>query len=226
MDLQSRYTAIQQKEEELRNREAALRKQDVALDAAHAPNFPPFYPMMYHNIAEDIPIAMQLFLKLALIGIIAILVNSVINLIACFVSKPFVKDQSPSNVVSNIIGGAIVALLTGPLAFRVTYIREYEQCKKNEITLWTLALQGLLLAWVGLCASGVVWGTIGLIPMLTALSKASGFAKVIATIAGVIWLAIAVLELFLLGRLLLIFKTSGQRIQAVPAGGYAPGPPE
>jgi hypothetical protein len=225
MDLQARYAAIQQKEEELRNRESALRKQDVSLDAAHPPNFPPFYPMMYHNIAEEIPIAMQLFLKVALVGIITILVNSFVNLIACCASKPFVKEKKMSEVVSNVIGGAIIALLTGPLAFRVTYMREYEQCKKNEITLWTMALQALLLVWVGLCSVGVVWGTIGVVRMLDAVgSKANGFTKAIAVISTALWLLITALELFLLGRLLLLFKASGQRLETAPAGGYAPGP--
>jgi hypothetical protein len=211
MDLQTRYAAIQQKEEDLRRREATLRKQHIDVNDQHAPNFPPFYPMMYHNIAEEIPIAMQWFLKLALIGIAGMLVVAFVNWISCFTSKSFTPSASTSAVIENVIFGGIVGLLTAPLAFRVTYRREYDQCKAGSITLWTLALQGLLFAWITICAVGMHgMGTVGVIMTIDAFSSsANGFTKAMAAISCLLWLLIALLELFLLGRLLILYKTVG-----------------
>jgi hypothetical protein len=228
MELQARYEAIQRREEELRRREGDLRKQNVTVDNVNAPNFPPFYPVMYHNIAEEIPIAMQWFLKIALIAIAILIVNAVLNLISAFTSKSFKEDSKTSEVAQNVIFGAIIGILTGPLAFRVTYMREYRQFKGGDITLWTLALQALLFAWVAFCSVGIYGvGTVGVIMTIDAVSgkSSSGFVKALAGITCGLWLLSAAIELFLLGRLLLLYKGSGPRIEAGnPAGAYSPAP--
>jgi hypothetical protein len=227
MDLQSRYSAIQQKEEDLRRREASLRTQNVTVDVSNTPNFPPCYPLMYHNLAEEIPISMQWFLRIALCAIIGLLVTAVVNLISCFTSGSFTSDSKASDVVENVVFGAIIGLLTGPLAFRVTYMREYSQCKASDISLTTLALQGLLFAWIALCAIGLHgMGTVGVIMTIDAVGGGGGaFVSAMAVISCVLWVGIACVEVFLLGRLLLLYKGSGQKVNAVNTA-YAPAPIE
>ncbi|KAH0791387.1 secretory carrier-associated membrane protein 1-like [Histomonas meleagridis] len=71
-DPAARYYAIQQKEEELKRREKALKKANVEIEEdTHPPNFPPFCSVVYHNIAEEIPIASQWTIRIAFIMILA-----------------------------------------------------------------------------------------------------------------------------------------------------------
>jgi hypothetical protein len=52
-----------------------------------------------------------------------------------------------------------------------------------------------------------------------------GFAKAISAISAILWIGIALLELFLLGRLLLLYKGAGPKIEtATPGAAYAPAP--
>ena len=54
------WHAIKQKEEELKRREKALKKSNVEIvEDTKPPNFPPFCSVIYHNIAEEIPITSQ-----------------------------------------------------------------------------------------------------------------------------------------------------------------------
>jgi hypothetical protein len=216
MDLQARYEAIQRREADLRRREDALRKQNVTVDAINPPNFPPFYPMLYHNITEEIPISMQWFLRIALAAICALLITAILNLISAFTSKSFKTDGTTSEAAENVIFAVIIGLLTAPLAFRVTYVREYREFKASDISLVTIALQALLFAWVTFCAVGVHGaGAVGVLMTIDCMgSDSGGFVKAMAGIACTLWLLLAATEFFLLGRLLLLYKGTGTQVRS------------
>jgi hypothetical protein len=211
MDLQSRYSAIQAKESELRQREDALRRQNASISDSKALNFPPLCPFVYHNISEEIPIQSQMFLKLCLGNIGGFLVSAVLNFIACCCSGSF-SGYTAADAIQNIVFGLIVGILTGPLAFRVTYLKMYGQCKTGDITLWGLAVKAMLFAWIVIQAVGPKgWGVVGGVMMLDAIGgKGNGFGKAMAVITFITYLLEALLEGFLLGKLMMLFKASGQ----------------
>ncbi|KAJ3093955.1 hypothetical protein HDU97_008785 [Phlyctochytrium planicorne] len=56
-ELAAKEEALRKKEEELAERERALREQQETLRShgLNPPNWPPFYPLIYHNIDDEIP---------------------------------------------------------------------------------------------------------------------------------------------------------------------------
>jgi hypothetical protein len=217
MDLRDRYSRIQQKEEDLRRREAELRRAKVVVDESHPPNFPPFYPMLYHNITEEIPIISQTFLRIWLANLLELWVTAVVNIIACCCTSHFTGDKYGGGAqAQNIIFGIIVGVLTVPLGFRVTYIRLYRECKASEIGFVTLGLSALFFAWIAVGAVGPPKsGMVGVIMGIDGVSGRGGFTKAISGISAALYLLAALLQLFLLGRLMLLFKASGRQLQPV-----------
>jgi hypothetical protein len=219
MDLRSRYYAIQQKEADLKQRESSLRNQNVAISSEKAPNFPPCWPVLYHNIAEEIPIHSQWFIRLCLINIIAFVVLAPLNFLACCTSGQF-----SDGVAQNVVFSIIVGLLTAPLAFRITYKKLYGQCKADEFSLWALGLKALLFAWIVIGAAGIEKsGMAGIAMAVDAFANrdASGFARTVVVLTAAIYVAAAALEFFLLGRLLILFKSTGQRIDTFKETKYS-----
>jgi hypothetical protein len=180
-NLEQRFRSVQAKENELRERANKLREANVTVGNSPMPNFPPFYPMLYHDISVEIPMLMQTFIRLSLGGVIFLAILSVVNWLACFTAGNFGRNSG-----ENIVFRLIVLLFLTPLAFRVTYWKLYRQCKANEITFWTMANSGRTLYLSRVC-----------------------------------WFIAAGWEFFLIGRLLLLFKSTGITMQSQADTGYA-----
>ncbi|KAH0791590.1 secretory carrier-associated membrane protein 1-like [Histomonas meleagridis] len=212
-DPAARYYAIQQKEEELKRREKALKKANVEIEEdTHPPNFPPFCSVVYHNIAEEIPIASQWTIRIAFIMILALAVLVIINLIACCTTGTIKLGGSGASysVGANIVFGVIIGILSVPLAFKINYYKLYTQAKTNNITLGWFALQAIFILCFGYAAVGLKNnGVIGIITMLDALAAGSGFCKVICIISAVLWVLGTLVEIFLFGRVMVLYKGSG-----------------
>lgn len=217
-DVEARYYAIQQKEEELRNREKALKKSNIDIVGGEKPyNFPPFCSIVYHNIGEEIPIASQWTVRIAYIMYWCLCITCVINVIACCTTgKIDVKGYSAGK---NIIFGILIGLLAVPLAFKINYYKFYTQCKDNEITLRFFALQAIYIAVYAYAAVGKKnSGTIGLITAIDALAGGkSGFCKAICMIAAVLWVAGAAIQIFLFGKIMVLYKGTGSSKQNTAA---------
>lgn len=218
MDIRDRYNAIQDKEAELKRREAALKKSNVTIDDSHPPNFPPLCPTVYHNIGEEIPITMQWTVRIAFIALFWAAGMLLINMIAACFSGKFSGDY---NVAQMVIFAVIYMILTVPLAFKVNYFRLYTQCKKTEITIGYLALQAIYLIFMIIGAAGIKEsGMCGIITMIDAIAgDNNAAAKAIPSIAAVMWIVEAVVQLFLTGRILVLYKGMGRKFEAQPTGG-------
>lgn len=209
-DVEARYYAIQQKEEELRNREKALKKSNIEISDNEKPyNFPPFCSIVYHNIGEEIPIASQWTVRIAYIMFYCLFATCVINVIACCTTgKIKVKGYSAGR---NIVFGAVIGVLAVPLAFKINYYKLYTQCKNNNITLGWFGLQAIYIvvyiyAAVGLKNSG----TIGLITAIDAMAGGeTGFCKGICVITAILWIAGAVIQIALFGKIMALYKGTG-----------------
>ena len=218
MDIRDRYNAIQDKEEELKRREAALKKANVNIDDSHPPNFPPFCSTVYHNIGEEIPITMQWTVRIAFIALFWSAAMLVVNMIAACFSGKFSGDY---NVAQMVIFAVIYLILTVPLAFKVNYYRFYTQCKKTEITIGYLALQAIYLIFNVIGAAGIKEsGMVGIITMIDAIAgDNNGATKAFASIAAVMWILEALVQLFLTGKILVLYKGMGRKLEAQPVAG-------
>jgi hypothetical protein len=119
----------------------------------------------------------------------------------------------------NIVFGVIILLLAAPLAFRITYLRLYRYCKRESIPITLLVFQAGLFLFIAIAAVGFGdSGMVGVIMMIDAVGYGGAKGAVaIAVISGLMWLLLCAFELFLLGRMLLLYK-------AVGLGALAPAP--
>lgn len=211
MDPQQRFQAIQAKEADLRRREEALRAQSVQLDDTKQPNFPPFVHLVYHNISEEIPIRAQWTVRLAFFGLIGLAIGAIVNFIAaCTVGTIGTSESHPYSLGKNIVFSLIIGALAVPLYFKINYFKLYENVKTDLKMTW-FALQALWIGCVGLGLAGLKnSGLIGVITLIDAISKStSGFCKIMCIISTAFWGLLVFLNVFLFGKVMVLFKTSG-----------------
>lgn len=214
-----RYARLQAKEDELARRENELKKQDVNIDAEKPNNFPPCFPFMRHDITTDIPLSFQWTIRLAFIGQFIFAGALFINFIgACTTGTIKLKSGSGYSLGKNIIFSIIFLILGIPCAFRINYMKLYSQAAKKDIKCLYFALEGI---FVGINAFAVVglkdWGLMGIITVIDALSAStSGFCKAMITIACILWAGSALLQIFLFGRIMQLYKVSGNPTMPTP----------
>ena len=206
-DLQERYAAIQRKEEELKNREKALRDLQLGIDEDLKPNWPPCCPIIYHDIAGDIPIEAATAVKVALIGQLVWAIALLANMLACF----GVSGMSDGyDTATYIVFGILYFVLGIPLAFRVNYMKFYQQCKVQDLTLCYFLLQLIFFGIQVFAAVSVPGsGLAGFLFAIDALSgkDASGYTKAMGFIAAAIWTISALIQFFILSKGFLFYKT-------------------
>ncbi|KAH0786848.1 scamp-domain-containing protein [Histomonas meleagridis] len=218
--LEERYYAIQQKEEELLRREKALKKENIEIvENEKQFNFPSFYPVMYHDISEEIPIISQWVVRIAYYKIYALFVTVIVNLIACCVSGKIKVGGAGAryNTGTNVVFGVIIGVLAVPLAFKINYHKLYNHCKENNIGLGWFALQGLYIFCYGYAAVGLKnTGLMGIITMIDAIAAGEGtFTKIICALSGIMWTVGALVQIFLFGRVMVLFRSTGERVHSL-----------
>ena len=210
-DLQERYEAIQRKEKELEEREKDLRKQNVEITEDQSPNFPPFCPIVHHDIPTDIPIEYMWTVRFSLILLVSLSVELVINFIAACTSKNF------ASLGKNIVFSLIFMIVTIPIAFKVNYYKLYTSCKRRNLTLIWFALEAGMIAFCVIAAVGISSsGLMGIITCIDALANGSGAAKVFCTIAAVIWVLLSLGHILLIGKVFNAYRRQRGKGNASP----------
>jgi hypothetical protein len=97
-----------------------------------------------------------------------------------------------------------------PCGFKINYMRLYRQVRKNDISLLFFGIQALFVAALAIGLVGLEnWGCIGIITATGALEHGSPYAKVTIGICAVLWGIAVAWEVMVLGKILLLFKTTG-----------------
>ncbi|OHT16093.1 secretory carrier membrane protein [Tritrichomonas foetus] len=206
-----RFARLQAKEQELRDREKALKKQDVFIEEDKSNNFPPFFPLVHHDIVNDIPLSSQWTIKIAFLAQFFWAAQLLINFVAACTTGTIHLGSGKYSLGTNIVFSIIIMILGVPCAFKLNYMKLYSQAKKNAIKGTFFILQGLFIAvnvygFVGLKNNGVM----GVITTIDALAAStSGFCKAMVIIATVMWASSSLIQLFLFGRVMLIYKNGG-----------------
>ena len=210
-ELQERYARIQRKEEELRQRESVLREQQLGIDEDREPNWPSCCPLVYHNIAEEIPMDNQTVVKVAFYLQFLWWACLIFNLFASFGVSSMKKDKDYP-FARYIVFSIIYTILGIPLAFRINYMKFYEQCKLNDLGGCWFILELIFLAInvyaaVGLPESGCA----GVLLFVDAISSesASGYLKVLSIITTVLLILSSCGQAFIGGRAFILYKSMG-----------------
>lgn len=118
-DLKKKEKELQAKEAELRKREEAIKRREEAAARAgvviEEKNWPPFFPIIHHDIANEIPIHLQRLQYTAFATLLGLTLCLIWNFIA--VTTAWIKDGSPTIWLL-----AIIYLISGvPLAYLLWY---------------------------------------------------------------------------------------------------------
>eukprot|EP00842_Homolaphlyctis_polyrhiza_P006680 jgi/Hompol1/7012/HPOL_002825-RA len=170
------------REAELRVREAKLSAREKEVGDYHPPNWPPFRPVVYHDILNDIPKNGQWLVKRVFLGWYLAVATFLINFIAAF-SLLVTKADSAGGT----FGISLVMLVLGvPVSFMLWYRSLYEGVKHDRSMSFMLFFfnYSAHLAIMALMAIGIPgWGGAGFIYMFAQFSNnlGSGVLCLIAT---------------------------------------------
>lgn len=228
LDPAERFRKIQEREADIKRREAELRKQNVATKSVKPPNFPPCYPFMHHDIANDIPMLAQWTVRLHLIGMIGTYVTLFWNfLTACGVGQ---FPNAAYSVAQNVIFSIVIFPLGVGCSWKINYMKFYSQVEKGRIKFTMFALQILFICAVCAACVGIPnSGCMGFIMALDGLGSNSGFAKLTCIVSIILWVIVCVWQIFMLTKMFLLYKVldsshgpvEATRIEDTPAEAQA-----
>eukprot|EP00270_Netrium_digitus_P008970 TRINITY_DN2711_c0_g1_i1.p1 TRINITY_DN2711_c0_g1~~TRINITY_DN2711_c0_g1_i1.p1 ORF type:complete len:240 (+),score=68.02 TRINITY_DN2711_c0_g1_i1:249-968(+) len=141
-ELLLREEALKKKEEELRYREAAL-----GIDVK---NWPPFFPIIHHDIALDIPVHLQSMMYMAYYSWIGIMCCLAFNFIAVLASW-LGSAVSATTGFANTILAVIYCALGIPLSYFLWYHRLYTAMRKDSALTFAL----FFIFYLGHCAFSI-----------------------------------------------------------------------
>ncbi|KAJ3207800.1 hypothetical protein HDU67_007212 [Dinochytrium kinnereticum] len=216
--LAAKEEELKKREEELAAREQALREhqENLRSHGLNLPNWPPFYPLIYHNIQDEIPETSRPLMTriyrywLATIGVFFV------NMIGCL---SLLISHSTYYGASDFGISLIYFFTMSALSFYLWYRPAYWAFQKDSALFFWFHFLFAAYMSVGLPGSG----SGGIINMITVLSGGKIGAAVICIFSTVGWLLDAVGAFFLWTTVNVHTKKGGHslesaRTQAVTMG--------
>ncbi|KAJ3096852.1 Secretory carrier-associated membrane protein 5 [Phlyctochytrium planicorne] len=161
---------LERREREIKEREAKLTEREKTVGKLHPPNFPPFRPLVYHDIQNDIPQQGQWLVKRLFMAWWLSSVTYIVNFAACF-ALLIVKAESAGGT----FGLALIIMLIGiPVSFVFWYQPLYNGVKSDRSISFFLFFFNFSfhLAVSALLAVGIPgWGGAGVIYSLSQLGS-------------------------------------------------------
>ncbi|KAL5797645.1 hypothetical protein ACOSQ2_002465 [Xanthoceras sorbifolium] len=124
-ELQAKEAELKRKEQELKQREEAIRKTGVVIEVK---NWPPFFPLIHHDIPKDIPIHLQKMAYAAFTTFLGLIVCLVWNIIA--VTTAWIKGGDVT-----IWFLAIIYFLSGVPGAYVLWYRPFYNAMRTDSAL-------------------------------------------------------------------------------------------
>ncbi|CAI5469946.1 unnamed protein product [Closterium sp. Yama58-4] len=129
-DIVEKETQLAAREQELKRREEELTQREASLGIQRN-NFPPFFPLIQHDISADIPSHVQYMQYPAFASWLGIILCLVFNLVAVIVSWVLGAVSSTSGM-GNFFLAIIYGVLGIPLSYILWYRRLYNSLKKDS----------------------------------------------------------------------------------------------
>ncbi|XP_047317241.1 secretory carrier-associated membrane protein 3-like [Impatiens glandulifera] len=219
-DLKKKEKQLQAKEAELRKREQELKRKEEAAARAgiviENKNWPPFFPIIHHDIANEIPIHLQRLQYIAFTTLLGLVLCLLWNVIA--VSVAWIKKVEDADV--RIWFVAIIYFISGvPLAY-VLWYRPLYKAFRNESALrfgWFFLFYMVHIAY---CIFAAVAPPIffrgksltGILPAMDVISK-SALAGIFYFIGFGLFCLESVMSIYVLQQVFMYFRGSGKAAQ-------------
>ncbi|EIN07304.1 scamp-domain-containing protein [Punctularia strigosozonata HHB-11173 SS5] len=187
-DAQSaRAAELERRERELERREQELTQKADHIRRHGRNNFPPFFPLVYHDINEEIPEASRPLITRLFQLWLVLAATLIINMIACI----FVLVGGGSDGVRDLISGIIYVPVIGLLSFLLWYRPIYNGYMKEQSLYYYLYFffGGWHLLFSLYMAIGIPsTGSAGLINTIQMFIKHSWVAAILGLIASIGWI--------------------------------------
>ncbi|KAI8867414.1 scamp-domain-containing protein, partial [Ramicandelaber brevisporus] len=212
--MSDRERDLQQREQDLAARERQLREQQAAMGTAGARpanNFPPFYPVMYHNIDAEIPVHEQKTVRYLFRSWLILEATVVFNLISCFVLMVSHIEQNWTGTTD--FGVSFTYLFTATFgSFFLWYRPVYNAYMKEKSLYYFIyfVFGGLHILFSAYMAAGFYGsGSAGLINTINALSHSAWAAGVFGIINSAAWICQVLFHLYMYKRVYTHYRTQG-----------------
>ncbi|KAJ3061391.1 hypothetical protein HDU98_002708 [Podochytrium sp. JEL0797] len=181
-ELRRREEALASREQEIQNQEAALRAHGL-----HPPNWPPFYPIIYHDIDVEVPAASRpLTAKIYKFWLATVCVLA-FNMIACLT---ILASHSTTTGGADFGGALIYTFTITACSFFAWYRPIYTAFSKDSSLFFYIFLlfEGLHILFAAYMTVGLPGsGSAGIINLLSVLTDGKYISAVFCVVATVAW---------------------------------------
>ncbi|CAM8939707.1 unnamed protein product [Rhodiola kirilowii] len=206
-ELQAKEAELKKKEQELKRREEAISKTGVILEEK---NWPPFFPLIHHDIPNDIPIHLQTMQHVAFTTLLGIVVCLVWNVVA--VSVAWINGSDPS-----LWFLAVIYLISGVPGAYVLWYRPLYRAMRTDSALkfgWFLLCYSF---HIGFCVFAAVAPPIifkgqsltGILPAIQILTW-SGFVAIFYLIGFGFFTIESLVSIWVIQQVYMYFRGSGK----------------
>ncbi|CAM8937383.1 unnamed protein product [Rhodiola kirilowii] len=206
-ELQAKEAELKKKEQELKRREEAISKTGVILEEK---NWPPFFPLIHHDIPNDIPIHLQTMQYVAFTTLLGIVVCLVWNVVA--VSVAWINGSDPS-----LWFLAVIYLISGVPGAYVLWYRPLYRAMRTDSALkfgWFLLCYSF---HIGFCVFAAVAPPIifkgqsltGILPAIQILTW-SGFVAIFYLIGFGFFTIESLVSIWVIQQVYMYFRGSGK----------------
>ncbi|OVA13191.1 SCAMP [Macleaya cordata] len=213
-DLKKREKELQAKEAELNKREQELKRKEDAIARAgiviEEKNWPPFFPLIHHDIAKEIPIHLQRLQYVAFTTFLGLFVSLVWNIIA--VTTAWIKGEGVTLWLL-----AVIYFISGVPGGYVLWYRPLYRAMRTESTLNYGSFFLFYALHIGFCviaavAPPIIFKGKSLTGILAALDVMTGNALVgIFYFIGFGFFALeSVLSIWVIQQVYMYFRGSGK----------------
>ncbi|KAJ3239611.1 hypothetical protein HDU81_005592 [Chytriomyces hyalinus] len=190
-DWRAKEEELRRREEELRAREENVQSQEAALRAhgLHPPNWPPFYPLVYHDIDSEVPAASRpITAKIYKYWLFTVAVLCA-NMIACLA----ILISHSTTTGGADFGSALISMVTiTAISFFAWYRPVYTAFSKDASLFFYIFLlfEGLHILYASYMTIGLPGtGAAGIINLLSVLSDGKYLSAAFCVIATAGWIA-------------------------------------
>jgi len=180
------YADLERREREIREREEQLAQREASLKTRGNNNFPPFFPLIYHNIDDEIPeLSRPLMLRVFQLWLV-LAATLIVNMIACI----FILIAGSSDGGKDLGASIGYIPMIGILSFLLWYRPVYNAYMKEQALYyyiyfffcgWHLLFSVYMI--IGIPSTG----SAGLIQTVSMFSQGHIVAGILGTFASVGW---------------------------------------
>ncbi|KAI9350251.1 scamp family-domain-containing protein [Obelidium mucronatum] len=181
-DLRRREEALAAREQEVLQQEAALRAHGL-----HPPNWPPFYPLIYHDIDTEVPAASRPTITKIYNYWLSTCVVLAVNMVACL---SILASHSTTTGGSDFGGALIYCFTISALSFFAWYRPIYTAFSKDSSLFFYIFLlfEGLHILFAAYMTVGLPGsGSAGIINLLSVLTDGKYVSAVFCILATAGW---------------------------------------